>query len=78
MKCAFLVAAKLPPQVQLDAVKELIDFGVDNGYIEKDYKLIGHRQVRKTECPGDRLYAEIQTWGHYCPTPAAPEKCAAP
>lgn len=53
----------------LKAVKNLIAFGVDKGYIAKDYQLIGHRQVRDTECPGEKLYKEIQTWEHYVPAP---------
>lgn len=55
----------LPPKGQLLVVKELIKKGVREGYIQRDYKLIGHRQVRATECPGDALYAEIQKWPHW-------------
>jgi len=49
----------------LDAAKNLIAFGVFKGYIDPAYKLLGHRQVRDTECPGDRLFAEINTWSHF-------------
>ncbi|XP_044737980.1 peptidoglycan-recognition protein LB-like isoform X3 [Chrysoperla carnea] len=59
----------LPPPEQLKTVKKLIQCGVENGYIRSDYILMGHRQVRDTECPGDALYKEIQTWPHYSPTP---------
>lgn len=49
----------------LDAVQGLISFGISNGNIDPDYKLLGHRQVRKTECPGDALYLTIQKWPHW-------------
>nr|XP_036673627.1 peptidoglycan-recognition protein LB isoform X1 [Drosophila suzukii] len=56
---------ELPPKQMLDAAKNLIAFGVFKGYIDPAYKLLGHRQVRDTECPGDRLFAEINTWSHF-------------
>lgn len=49
----------------LDATHRLINYGVSMGLIEQNYTLYGHRQVRDTECPGDRLYSEIQTWSHW-------------
>ncbi|XP_017008555.2 peptidoglycan-recognition protein LB isoform X3 [Drosophila takahashii] len=56
---------ELPPKQMLDAAKNLIAFGVFKGYIDPAYKLLGHRQVRDTECPGDRLFAEITGWPHF-------------
>ncbi|KAK9695865.1 N-acetylmuramoyl-L-alanine amidase [Popillia japonica] len=57
---------ELPPQNQLETVHNLIQLGVDSGYIRSDYILHGHRQVRaNTECPGDRLFEEIKTWPHF-------------
>lgn len=64
-----VISDELPPVKQLETVKELIAYGVANGHIHEEYHLLGHRQVRATECPGDRLYQEIQTWNHYCPNP---------
>ena len=61
----------VPPLQQLKTTQALIAAGVDMGYIRKDYKLVGHRQVRNTECPGDALYGEIQTWPHYTPYPTS-------
>lgn len=49
----------------LQAAKDLIAFGVAQGYIDPAYKLLGHRQVRDTECPGGRLFQEISTWPHF-------------
>ncbi|XP_072934738.1 peptidoglycan recognition protein 3-like [Epargyreus clarus] len=59
----------LPPAEQLKTTQKLIALGVSLGYIRKDYKLIGHRQVRDTECPGDALFNEIKTWSHFSPFP---------
>lgn len=56
---------ELPSQNQLQTVHELIEIGVEKGYIQGDYTLLGHRQVRETECPGDRLFGEISTWEHF-------------
>ncbi|KRK03437.1 peptidoglycan-recognition protein LB isoform X1 [Drosophila yakuba] len=56
---------ELPPKQMLDAARNLISFGVFKGYIDPAYKLLGHRQVRDTECPGGRLFAEISSWPHF-------------
>ncbi|KAH8313149.1 hypothetical protein KR067_001172 [Drosophila pandora] len=56
---------ELPPKQMLDAAKNLIAFGVYKGYIDPTYKLLGHRQVRDTECPGGRLFEEISSWPHF-------------
>ncbi|XP_069356620.1 peptidoglycan-recognition protein LB-like [Maniola hyperantus] len=61
----------LPPTSQLKTAQALIAAGVELGYLKEDYKLVGHRQVRDTECPGIALYNEIQTWDHYTPFPAS-------
>lgn len=63
-----------PPQVMLDAVQWLIKCGVDTGRIATDYQLIGHRQSRDTSCPGDGLYAVIQTWDRWVKDPAPPAR----
>uniref|UniRef100_A0A0B6ZHB1 Peptidoglycan-recognition protein n=1 Tax=Arion vulgaris TaxID=1028688 RepID=A0A0B6ZHB1_9EUPU len=56
----------LPPTIQMDTAKELIDCGVTQGKIASNYTLRGHRDmVPTTDCPGDQLYAEINTWAHY-------------
>ncbi|XP_075983467.1 peptidoglycan-recognition protein LB-like isoform X2 [Anticarsia gemmatalis] len=60
---------EIPPARQLKTAKALIAAGVELGYIKPDYKLVGHRQVRATECPGQALFEEIQTWDHYSPFP---------
>lgn len=57
----------------MKAVKDLLKYSVDEGYLREDYKLMGHRQVRSTECPGQRLYDEIKTWDNHISKPAGPE-----
>ncbi|KAJ8916615.1 hypothetical protein NQ315_000260 [Exocentrus adspersus] len=60
-----------PPERQLETVQNLIAEGVRAGYIAGDYKLVGHKQVRKgTQCPGDALYALIEAWPHYDSAPS--------
>lgn len=55
----------LPTSEMMEAAKSLIQCGVDRGSIAADYKLLGHRQVRDTLCPGDTLYNNITTWPHW-------------
>lgn len=55
----------LPNAASMNAVKALIACGVQKGYISPSYHLYGHRDVGSTECPGDQLYKEIQSWPHY-------------
>jgi len=44
---------------------QLADCMLQNGKISSGYELKGHRQTGPTECPGDGLYAEIQSWPHW-------------
>ena len=30
-----------------------------------NYEMYGHRQTKPTDCPGHKLYEEIQTWDHW-------------
>ncbi|CAL1526534.1 unnamed protein product [Lymnaea stagnalis] len=56
----------LPPKVQMDTARQLIDCGVSLGKINSTYTLRGHRDMKpSTDCPGNTLYAEIRTWLHY-------------
>jgi len=58
-------ADRLPNAAALTAVKQLIQCGVEKRKISSDYHLKGHRQIRPTECPGDRLYEEIMNWPNW-------------
>lgn len=53
------------PEDMLDATKKLIAYAVDAGYLSANYTLLGHRQAKRTTCPGDSLYNEISTWPHF-------------
>ena len=46
----------LPNEAALKALNKLIAYGVLLGKIKKNYNVIGHRQVRDTECPGETFY----------------------
>lgn len=54
-----------PPAQQTNAAIKLIEEGVKLKKIASDYKLFGHRQVTKTESPGQALYDIIQTLPHW-------------
>ncbi|XP_055851974.1 peptidoglycan-recognition protein SC2 [Episyrphus balteatus] len=54
-----------PTNTQILLAKELLNEGVFQGYLSPKYVLYGHRQVGKTECPGNKLFAEIQKWSHW-------------
>jgi N-acetylmuramoyl-L-alanine amidase len=53
---------ELPPDVEMEAAKSMIECGIELGYISPEYLLYGHRDVTDTDCPGDVLYDEISTW----------------
>ncbi|KAJ6636565.1 Peptidoglycan-recognition protein LB, partial [Pseudolycoriella hygida] len=55
----------LPPAHMIENAHRLIAFGASTGKIQQNYTLLGHRQVRNTECPGDRLFKEISTWKNF-------------
>ena len=59
----------LPSPKMFEAVQELISQGLSINAIRSNYTLLGHRQTRYTECPGDRLFAEISTWPHFSAEP---------
>ena len=44
---------------------QLADCMLQNGKISAGYELKGHRQTGSTDCPGDALYVEIQSWPHW-------------
>lgn len=58
-----------PTKAQLYAAQKLIEYGVNNDKIRKDYKLLGHRQCIETESPGEMLYNIIIKWDHWVPVP---------
>lgn len=59
----------LPNKAALEAVKNLIEYGVSIGKISKGYKLIGHRQVRNTVCPGETFFKYVKALPHWTTSP---------
>ncbi|KAJ8314155.1 hypothetical protein KUTeg_008716 [Tegillarca granosa] len=57
--------SRLPNEAALNATKQLVKCGFDNGYISPNSTLIGHRDVGSTACPGTRLWELIHSWSHY-------------
>lgn len=49
----------LPNAAALKALNELIACGVSLGKISNNYSVIGHRQTRPTECPGESFYRYV-------------------
>ncbi|XP_058805198.1 peptidoglycan recognition protein 1-like [Phymastichus coffea] len=58
-----------PTQVQLDTARKLMQIGVRENKLARDYKLLEHKQVGlpHTQRPGDLLYDIIKTWEHWDP-----------
>ena len=54
-----------PNAAALRAIKAIINCAIDEGVVASNYRLYGHRDAGCTECPGDKLYEEIQTWPKY-------------
>ncbi|XP_011197148.2 peptidoglycan-recognition protein LB-like [Zeugodacus cucurbitae] len=57
--------ADLPPRPVLDKLQQLITYGMQMGHIQRNYALLGHRQVKATDCPGNRLYNALKEWPHF-------------
>ncbi|XP_072934737.1 peptidoglycan-recognition protein SB1-like [Epargyreus clarus] len=64
----------LPTDEELKITKQLIEAGIELGFVSPNYKLVGHRQVTGTHCPGDALFNEIKTWPHFSPYPSLHEE----
>lgn len=58
-----------PSEAQLQAARDLLSCGVDSGKLSPTYKLLAHKQVRQTSCPGNSLYAIIKQWPNWAPNP---------
>ncbi|XP_043462746.1 peptidoglycan-recognition protein SC2-like [Leptopilina heterotoma] len=58
-----------PNSSAIETLKDLIKFGVSDGEIQSNYKLIGHRQISASDCPGDRLYNLIKNSSHFVQNP---------
>ncbi|KAJ8976479.1 hypothetical protein NQ317_013700 [Molorchus minor] len=56
-----------PTSGMIDAAKLLLEDGVKNNKLTKDYKVVCHNQTSTTLSPGINLIKEVRTWEHYDP-----------
>lgn len=54
-----------PPEYQILAAQKLLQFGYENGKLDKNYKLSGHKQLGPTDSPGEELFLEISKWDYF-------------
>lgn len=60
-----------PVEPQLQAALKLLELGVSLEKLTTNYTLLGHRQVSKTESPGEKLFQIIKTWKHWSTIPTS-------
>uniref|UniRef100_UPI0037E990EE peptidoglycan recognition protein 5 n=1 Tax=Semicossyphus pulcher TaxID=241346 RepID=UPI0037E990EE len=48
-----------PSAEAIMSVKQLLHIGVCQGFLLPEFKLLGHRDLGSTECPGEKLYAAL-------------------
>uniref|UniRef100_A0A4W5JJP4 Peptidoglycan recognition protein 5 n=1 Tax=Hucho hucho TaxID=62062 RepID=A0A4W5JJP4_9TELE len=49
-----------PSPAALSSVKQLLQCGVSQGHLHPVFIVLGHRDLRDTACPGERLYAALK------------------
>lgn len=54
-----------PADEQVRALRNLLEWGVTNAKLDKDYKLFAQRQLHPTESPGTMVLEIIETWPHF-------------
>uniref|UniRef100_A0A8C7BAW2 Peptidoglycan recognition protein 2 n=1 Tax=Neovison vison TaxID=452646 RepID=A0A8C7BAW2_NEOVI len=58
--------AELPAKAALHTVQDLLPgCAVRAGLLRPDYELLGHRQLVRTDCPGDALFSLLRTWPRF-------------
>lgn len=50
---------RTPTPAAIEAIRDLIQLGIDTGRIDPDYEIVGHRDVWATDCPGDVVHAML-------------------
>lgn len=56
----------LPSEAALTTVRDLLpSCAVRAGLLRPDYKVLGHRQLVRTACPGNALFNLLRTWPHF-------------
>lgn len=46
-------------EAALEAIGYLIETGVRDGHLDRNYRLTGHRDHKATDCPGALVYAQL-------------------
>jgi len=55
---------KLPTAAALQAARDMLACA-ERDALTSNYELFGHRDASATDCPGNMLYSEIQSWPEY-------------
>ncbi|OBS57677.1 hypothetical protein A6R68_11196 [Neotoma lepida] len=56
----------LPSDAALNTVRNVLpSCAIRAGHLEPDYKLLGHRQLVHSDCPGNALFNLLRTWPHF-------------
>lgn len=56
----------LPSEAALNTVREVLpSCAMRAGFLQPDYKLLGHRQLVHSDCPGNALFDLLSTWPHF-------------
>lgn len=70
--------AALPTEAAMRSVRdEFPGCALRAGFLRPQYKVLGHRQLVSTDCPGDALFEELRTWPHFVSPHSAPKLSAA-
>lgn len=70
--------AELPAKAALHTVQDLLPgCAVRAGLLQPDYALLGHRQLVRTDCPGDALFSLLRTWPRFAAVSKRPRTTSA-
>ncbi|CAB0038022.1 unnamed protein product [Trichogramma brassicae] len=50
---------------KFDATRRLLERAVERGHLARNYTLLGQRQCKQTQSPGNATYAIIKGWPHW-------------
>jgi len=59
----------LPNEAALNAVQNLIECGVETGQLSPRYKILSHKQIKHTDCPGSKLSWLVRIWKNWSAAP---------
>uniref|UniRef100_A0A8C9CVY3 Peptidoglycan recognition protein 2 n=1 Tax=Panthera leo TaxID=9689 RepID=A0A8C9CVY3_PANLE len=65
--------AELPAKAALHIVQDVLPgCAVRAGLLRPDYQMLGHRQLVRTDCPGDALFDLLRTWPRFAAVSTRP------